>query len=275
MTDTVSRTIVITGASDGIGAAAARRLSRAGHRVVVVGRTPAKLEAVTAELGVDSFVADFSRLSDVRDLAAALLATYPRIDVLANNAGGIVAERELTEDGHEVTFQVNHLAPFLLTQLLLDRLLASRGAVVTTASAASRAGRIDLDDPELHQRWSPFAAYSNSKLANIMFTRGLHRRYVLEGLSAAAFHPGVVATSFGSAAGGATQRFYGSALGRKVMLSADDGADTLVWLAEGTPPRDWASGWYYHKRLPKRPHPSVLDDRLVDAFWELSASLVR
>jgi NAD(P)-dependent dehydrogenase (short-subunit alcohol dehydrogenase family) len=122
------RTIVITGASDGLGAAAAKRLSRSGENVVVVGRSPQKTKAVATEIGADYLLADFTDLVQVRALAEQLLARYPRIDVLANNAGGIMAEREVTVDGHEKTFQVNHLAPFLLTTLLLDRLVEARPA---------------------------------------------------------------------------------------------------------------------------------------------------
>ena len=140
------RTIVITGASDGIGAAAARALAASGDRVVIVGRSPQKTEAIAAELGADHFIADFTRLADVRALAAELLRRYPRIDVLANNAGGIMGARELTADGHEKTLQVNHLAPFLLTTLLMDRLIESRASVINTSSAANRFGRLNLDD---------------------------------------------------------------------------------------------------------------------------------
>src|SRR5512133_564318 len=176
------RTIVITGASDGIGAAAARALGIAGDRVVIVGRSPQKTEAIAAELGVDHFVADFSRLDEVRTLASDLLKRYPRIDVLANNAGGIMGDRELTVDGHEKTMQVNHLAPFLLTTLLMDRLLASRAAVINTSSAANRFGRINLDDLDNERKYSANKAYGDAKLANILFTRELHRRYSASGI---------------------------------------------------------------------------------------------
>nr|MDT0667841.1 SDR family NAD(P)-dependent oxidoreductase [Micromonospora sp. DSM 115978] len=123
------RTVVVTGASDGIGAAAARRLAQSGETVVLVGRAPAKTAAVAAEIGADHFVADFAELAQVRRLATELLDRCPRIDVLANNAGGIMGDRALTADGHELTFQVNHLAPFLLTVLLMDRLVESTASV--------------------------------------------------------------------------------------------------------------------------------------------------
>ncbi len=265
------RTIVITGASDGIGAAAARRLSGAGHEVVVVGRSAEKAEAVARPLGARHFSADFARLDDVRRLAQDLRRTVPRIDVLVNNAGGIFDHRELTPDGHERTWQVNHLAPFLLTRLLLDRMPAEGAAVVNTSSVAARLGRLrpeDLGDP---REWSPHGAYGDSKLANILFARALARR---PGPAAAAFHPGGVATNFASATSTPLRFLYRTRPGRRLMISPERGAETLVWLAEGTPGRDWRSGGYYEKRRPARTNPRALDDALADALWEHSAELV-
>ena len=162
-----ARTVVVTGASDGIGAEAARELAAAGDHVVVVGRSPAKTAALATELGTDHLVADFSRLDDVRVLADAPLAGCPRIDVLANNAGAIFAgTRSTTTDGHESTFQVNYLAPFLLTELLHDRLVESRATVVNTSSiAGGRFGRLDLDNLESTRGYSAARAYGSSKLA--------------------------------------------------------------------------------------------------------------
>lgn len=154
----VPKTIVVTGASDGIGAAAARLLVRDGHDVIVVGRSEAKTRAVGEELGVPSFVADFARLHHVRALAAQLAEHRPNIDVLVNNAGAILGDRRVTADGFEETFQVNYLAPFLLTNLLLDRLLASGGLVVQTSSNAARlSARVDLDDLNNARNYSPSA----------------------------------------------------------------------------------------------------------------------
>lgn len=269
------RTIVITGASDGIGAAAARALAQGGDRVVVVGRTPAKVESVAQACGgADSFVADFARLADVRGLASDLLARYPRIDVLVNNAGGFFDERAVTEDGHEFTFQVNHLATFLLTTLLVPRLAESKASVITTSSRAHLRGRLDLADLELSQRWSGWRAYANSKLANVLFMRGLNRRHGLEGIASVAFHPGLVSSAFGTQARGATRWFYTSPLAKRIMLTPEQGADTLVWLAQGSPPRDWAPGMYYVDRLPAAMSKLALDDTLADAFWALSERMV-
>ncbi len=268
------RTVVITGASDGIGAAAARQLALDGDRVVVVGRTASKVERVASELGADAFVADFADLAQVRALADALRTAYPRIDVLANNAGGLFADHRVTEDGHEITFQVNHLAPFLLTTRLMDLLLASRATIINTSSLASAGGRINLTDPNLTRTWTPFAAYGQSKLANLLFTRGIQKRHGGDGVASAAFHPGIVATNFGETASGVTRWFYRSPLGKRVMVSPEGGADTLVWLATGTPARDWEPGQYYVKRKVRKPNPQALDEALVDALWEKSAELV-
>jgi NAD(P)-dependent dehydrogenase (short-subunit alcohol dehydrogenase family) len=171
------RTIVITGASDGLGAAAAKRLSRSGENVVVVGRSPDKTKAVATEIGADYLLADFTDLAQVRALAEQLLARYPRIDVLANNAGGIMAEREVTIDGHEKTFQVNHLAPFLLTTLQ-DRLAEAKAGVLNTSSLGNKLfGHVNIDDLEAERGYRPQKAYGDAKLENILFTRELRRRY--------------------------------------------------------------------------------------------------
>jgi NAD(P)-dependent dehydrogenase (short-subunit alcohol dehydrogenase family) len=194
---TAPKTIVITGASDGIGAAAAQILHAQGEKVVLIGRSPEKTEGVAKPLGADWFTADFQDLHQVRTLAKTLKASYPRIDVLANNAGGLFAGPERTGDGFEKTFQVNHLAPFLLTHELLDVLLDSRASIVNTSSVAARLfGRVNIDDLNTWNGFTPTKAYGNSKLANILFTRGLHQHYSAQGLSAVAFHPGNVATNF-------------------------------------------------------------------------------
>ena len=267
------RTIVITGASDGIGAAAARALSRSGDRVVIVGRSPQRTQAIAAELGADHFIADFSRLAEVRTLASDLLKRYPRIDVLANNAGGIMGERELTVDGHEKTMQVNHLAPFLLTTLLMDRLLASRASVINTSSTANRFGRINLDDLDNERRYSPNKAYGDAKLANILFTRELHRRYNARGLVTAAFHPGVVATSFSTDSTSVMRFLYQTAL-KRMLITPEKGADTLIWLASTAAGVDWQSGEYYEKRRVHSTNSQATDAGLATSLWERSADMV-
>ena len=270
-----TRTIVLTGASDGIGAAAAQALAARGDRVVVVGRSPGKTAAVARAVGAEHHVADFARLDEVRALAATLAERHPRIDVLANNAGGLMGPRELTEDGFERTLQVNHLAPFLLTHGLLGPLLAARGRVVTTSSAAARLfAALDLDDLDLARGYSPRRAYGNSKLANVLFTRELHRRHHAAGLAAAAFHPGVVATNFAAETTDAMGFLYRTPLRRLVMVSPTRGASTLVWLATAQPGRDWRSGGYFEKRRPARTSPRASDDVLAAGLWERSAQMV-
>jgi len=268
------RTIIITGASDGIGAAAARALSARGDTVVVVGRSPQKTAAVADELGVDYLVADFARLDDVRALAATLLERYPRIDVLANNAGGIMGDRELTVDGFEKTFQVNHLAPFLLTSLLSERLVSSRATVIATASVANRLyGHLDLDDLGNERAYSPNKAYGDAKLANILFARELDRRFGDSGIASVSFHPGVVRTGFATEST-SPMRFFYNAFGF-FLLRPDKGADTLVWLATTTPGTDWKTGGFYTKRkLDFTTNPQADDAALASALWERSAALV-
>ncbi|HET7723546.1 MAG TPA: SDR family NAD(P)-dependent oxidoreductase [Propionibacteriaceae bacterium] len=270
------RTIVITGASDGIGRAAAEALSRRGDTtVVIVGRNAAKTAEVGARLGVEHHVCDYTRLDDVRALAATLLASHPSIDVLANNAGGVFAPRTVTPDGYETTLQVNHLAPLLLTQELLPALKAGEGTVVFTASRAAFQGSIDLRDLGKERGWSSFGAYGAAKLANIVTAKAMQHRYGPEGITTASFHPGVVATSFGSGAGRLVRFFYASGLGKRIMRTPEQGADTLVWLATTKPGVDWRPGAYYADRRLTDPPKQALDDAFCDRFLEASELLIR
>ncbi len=270
------QTIVITGASDGIGAAAARQLAAQGENVVLVGRSQAKTAAVAAEIGAPYHLADFTDLAQVRTLAAELGDTYPRIDVLANNAGGIMGARELTKDGFEKTFQVNHLAPFLLTHLLLDTLTASSAKVLQTSSEASyRFGRIDLTDLDNERGYTPEKAYGDAKLANILFTTELHRRYHDQGISAAAFHPGRVATGFASDTTSVMRFVYGTVLSKLFLISSEKGGATLTFLAEGSPGTTWQPGRYYEKNTPvTNRNPQATDAALAAGLWDRSVSLL-
>ena len=266
--------MVITGASDGIGAAAARRLHGEGHQVVIVGRSPHKTKAVADELACPYFVADYAHLSDVRHLAKELLEHFPRIDVLANNAGGVMGPRSLTDDGNERTTQVNHLSPFLLTNLLMERLVSSRASVIQTSSLANRwSGRLDLDDLSLERRYTPMRAYGRSKLMNILFTRELHRRFHDAGISSAAFHPGVVRTSFSSEFGGLLHAGY-SSLVRHLFRTPERGAQTLEWLANNDPGRAWQSGEFYKDEKVYRAGKQAYDDALASSLWEISLKVV-
>ncbi len=268
--------IVVTGASSGIGAAAAVRLAREGATVVPVGRDARRLGAVARRIesaGGDSAEphrADFGSLSEVRRLALELLDRHERIDVLVNNAGTYTPRRELTEDGHERTFEVNHLAPFLLTNLLLERLRAAAPArIVATSSDAHRGGLLDFDDLELERRWSAMRAYANSKLANVLFTHALARRLAGQGVVANCFHPGVVATRL--VRGGLSSLAWMGV--RLVGRRARSGADTLVYLATSPDAAD-VSGQYFVDRHPTALLGQAADDDAAELLWEISETLV-
>lgn len=270
------KTIVITGASDGVGAAAARQLARDGHHVVVVGRTPEKTAAVAVDTGGEYLLADFAVLNDVRNLASELLQRYPRIDVLANNAGAIFGkDRQVTVDGHEMTFQVNYLAPFLLTRLLTDRLLESRGTVINTSSVANRIfASVDLDDLEAEKDYKPRKAYGDTKLEQILFTQEFDRRYRSHGVTSTAFHPGNIASSFSSAKGSAMHAVYQTPLRHLFLTSPEKGARTLVFLAEGTPGEDYPTGKYYVRRKVARPNGQARDGALALGLWNRSVAML-
>lgn len=268
------RTIVLTGASDGIGTAAVRTLANRGDRVIAVGRSRAKTAAVAREAGAEPLTADFARLDDVRALAEQVAARTDRVDVLVNNAGAVLGRRALTVDGHEGTLQVNHLAPFLLTHLLRDRLTAAgRATVVTTSSAAHRFGRLDLDDLDHTRGYTPNRAYGRAKLANILFTRGLHDRWYDDGVRAVAFHPGMVATNFAASSGSWFRLAYRTPLRRLLLTTSEEGGSYLTWFVDGEPGRTWEPGEYYDLRR-HVPVPETADTALVDGLWELSAERV-
>ena len=267
----MTKTIVITGASGGIGAKAAARLADEGWDIAVVGRNPERTAGVAASVGGTPFVVDYDSLDDVRALSTALLETYPRIDVLANNAGGLTSERGTTRDGHERNFQHNHLAPFLLTNLLLPRLVESGARVVSTSSLMNLVGRVRLEDLDWKRRaWlGGWQAYGSAKLETILFMRELARR---TGLDAFSFHPGYVATGFGadSAFIKLSYRIRPGGLG----ISVDQGAEPLVLLATGAAVPA-LSGTYYDQLKPYGRTRAQADDAdLAAGLWIKSAQLV-
>ncbi|HEY1441195.1 MAG TPA: SDR family NAD(P)-dependent oxidoreductase [Mycobacterium sp.] len=271
------RTIVITGASDGIGAAAARRLHRGGENVVVVGRSETKAAAVAAELDADYFVADFADLSQVRALADKVRSQYPRIDVLANNAGGMFANVHDTADGYEITLQVNYLAPFLLTTQLMEVLVDSHATVLNTTSSSHKLlPRVTITDLENTAQRRPSIAYALTKLAIVSFTMELHRRYHAGGLSAATFHPGFVNSNFGDASGSRFLSFmkYRVPLTARFTATADQGADQLVWLASSTPGVDWTPGEYYSKHKIAKANRAAYDPQLGRELWDRTLAKV-
>ena len=244
--------------------------------MALVGRSKQKTEALARELKADSFLADFTQFSEVRALAASLQGSYPRIDVLVNNAGGIFGDQTRTADGFEKTLQVNHLAPFLLTNLLLDTLISSNASVVNTSSVGARLfGRVDLKDLNNEAKYSVAKAYGDAKLANILFAKELDRRYGDQGISAVAFHPGNVRTNFASDTTSAMRFIYHTPLGRLTgLISPEKGAEPLVWLAQGTPGRDWVSGEYYEKQKIAKTNPQAGDPQLAAGLWERSVDMV-
>ena len=266
------RVVVVTGASSGIGAAAAVELAGRGATVVPVGRDAARLERIARRVGGEPLRADFASLRQVRELARELLERHARIDVLVNNAGLVTGRRELTEDGYEKTFAVNHLAPFLLTNLLLERLRASAPArVVTTSSGAHGAGRLDFDDLQSERSWSMMRAYGTSKLANVLFTRGLAVRVDAAEVTANCLHPGVINTRLGRGAG----RLAGLAwtAGRPLMRSPASGAATIVYLATSEEGGQ-VTGGYYESSRPAGTSAAASDPDLADRLWHESARLV-
>ncbi|BCI55941.1 short-chain dehydrogenase [Mycolicibacterium litorale] len=241
----------------------------------MVGRSPQKTAAVADALGADSYVADFADLAQVRDLARRLLDACPRIDVLANNAGGVMNTRETTVDGFEKTFQVNHLAPLLLTTLLLDRLIESGASVLNTSSMANKFARVDFDDLDAVQKQNGSVAYGTSKLANILFAKELHRRYHPSGISTAAFHPGPVASNFSAEVNNPVfGLLYRSPLRHIALIGAEQGSDELVWLASAQPGVDWQSGQYYYKHKVARANKLADDAGIASRLWDRSLELL-
>jgi len=275
----MTRTIVVTGASSGIGAVAAETLAAGGDEVAVVGRNPERTRAVAERIGATPFLADFERLDDVRALAEALLDRYETIDVLANNAGGLYHERELRVDGHERTIQANHLAPFLLTALLRPRLVETAATgrdvrVVSTASMANRFGNLRVDDLDWERRpWQGgWRAYGTAKLATILFAAELAERLTGTGVSAYSFPPGTIATNF---ANSSPLILFGHLVTRSSFgIPVAAGAAPLVFLA-GPVPVGAPSGTYFDRlKANGRTHPQARSAQLGRDLWTASAELV-
>ena len=274
------KTVLVTGGTGGIGRATAQALADAGARVGIVGRSVERTAATAREITdaasgaqVDAFTADVSSQAQVRALAADVLARYPRLDVLVNNVGGSWATRHVTADGLEHTFAVNHLAPFLLTNLLLDRLVASAPArVVTVSSGAQSMGRIDFDDLQGEKSYSANRAYNQSKLANVMFTYELARRLEGTGVTANVLHPGVVRTSFGQEDPQPFLRLL-LPLFRPFMKTPEQGAATTIHLASSTEV-EGVTGTYFAKSEPKASNKLSYDTAAAARLWQVSEQLV-
>jgi len=274
------KTVLITGGTGGIGRATAVGLAALGARVAVSGRDHTRARAAAADIraasgnpAVDAFAADLSAQAEVRRLAGEVLAAYPRLDVLVNNVGGFWATRRVTADGLEHTFAVNHLAGFLLTNLLLDRLKASAPArVVTVSSGAQAKGKIDFDDLQGVHGYSGPKAYSQSKLANVMFTYELARRLEGTGVTATVLHPGVVRTAFGAEDPAPFAKIL-TPLARPFMKTPQDGAVTSVFLAS-SPKVEGVTGTYFANGKPKTSSKASYDTAAAARLWKVSADLV-
>jgi len=269
---------LVTGASSGIGLHTAVGLARSGMQIVMAGRDRVRTEAARRFVAEHSgsgrmqiALADFSRLAEVRRLAGDILSAHDRLDILVNNAGLFSPKYRLSADGFELTFAVNHLAPFLLTHLLLARLKASAPArIITVASEAHRGNRIDIGQLAHPRDWTMMRAYGRSKLCNILFTRELASRLDATEVVATSLHPGMVATAIGQR-GGLVE--LGWRLIKPFMIRPEQGAETPVFLATAPDPTPF-HGAYVIRRALTQPNAMALDSSLARRLWEESARLV-
>ncbi len=269
------KTCLVTGATLGIGKETALGLARKGAQVVIVGRDEARTRETAAWIAkesgnarIDFLVADLSSQAEVRHLAAEFKGKYARLDVLLNNAGAIFTRRETTIDGYERTWALNHLAEFLLTSLLLEMLQASAPArIVNVASAAHTSGKIDFDNLQGEEKYSGIGAYSQSKLANILFTYALARRLSGKGVTANCLHPGVVATGFGHNTPGLVNTLL--SLARPFLITPEKGAMTSIYLASSPEVAD-VSGKYFAKCKPIASSKLSYDEALQEKLWAVS-----
>ncbi len=266
--------VLLTGATRGIGQAAAIQFAREGAELALVGRDPERVAAVASEARaagtgatVHEHVADLMLMADVRTLAEEVRERYGQIDVLANNAGALFASRKVTSEGFEQTFALNHLAPYLLTNLLLDRL--EGGRVATTASDAHKSGRLDLEDLQSEKSYAAMRVYGTSKLCNILFTRELARR--APQLHANCFHPGVVRTGFGKNENGIWKIL--TTVAGPFFRSPERGARSLIWLSLSEEAAQ-LTGEYVEDEKVLAPSPQAQDAVLAEGLWERSAELV-
>jgi NAD(P)-dependent dehydrogenase (short-subunit alcohol dehydrogenase family) len=272
------KVVVMTGATSGIGEAAAQRLAQQGARIVFVARDAVRAEATLAKLrkagpgaAHRAHLADLSLMADTHRVGAEIAAAEPRIDVLLNNAGAVFGRRIVTSEGLEMTFALNHMAYFVLTKALLARLIGSAPArIVSTASAVHQGARLDFDDLQSAKSFSAMGAYGRSKLCNILFTRELARRLAGTGVTANCLHPGVVATRFGDNAGGLLGLMM--PLVKRLSISPERGAETIVYLA-ASPDVEGMSGLYFAKCAPVTPSKAAQDAAAAARLWEASERL--
>lgn len=269
-------TIVVTGATSGIGEVAAHRLAARGARIVFVARDPKRgaetlkhLNAIAPHAEHRAYYADLSRLSEMKRVGAEIAVRENIIDVLINNAGAAFMRRQVTEDGLEKTFALNHMSYFVLTHLLRPR-MREGARIVSTASTAHRGHQLDFRDLQSERRYSGFAVYGRSKLCNILFTRELARRLSDTGITANCLHPGFVATRFGADNGGLFSLALGIA--KNFALSPEQGAATIVHLASA-PQVDGVTGAYFHDCQPESPSRAAQSDTDARRLWDVSAKI--
>jgi NAD(P)-dependent dehydrogenase (short-subunit alcohol dehydrogenase family) len=282
MSELQGRICLITGGTNGIGKSAALALARMGGRVVIVGRDPVKTAQTVAELrsasnnpNVESLQADLSSLTQVRQLALDFRQRYDQLHVLINNAGALIPKRQITVDGYEMTFALNHLAYFLLTNLLLDTLKASAPArIINVSSDLHRAVRLNLDDLQNDsQTYAPMRIYGQSKLANVLFTTELAKRLAGSGVTANALHPGMVNTGFATTDTRWWMRLY-LAMTKRFGRSPEKGAETIVYLAS-SPQVNQSNGQYFIDCKAVKPSAQGTDPNLARRLWEISERMVQ
>ena len=272
------KVVVITGSTSGIGEVAADRLAQRGARIVFVARdrhrgeeTRRHLRAIAGHADHTVHYADLSRLSEMKRVAREIAETEPQIDVLINNAGALFNSRRVTEDGLEMTFALNHLSYFVLTNLLLDRLRATPGArIVSTASDAHKPAKLNFDDLQSERGYSGFSMYGRTKLMNILFTRELARRLAGTDVTANCFHPGFVATRFGDAGGGLLS--WGIGIAKNFALTPEQGAETMIYLVS-SPEVEGKTGGYYYKCALATPSREGQNDADAKRLWDVSAKI--
>jgi NAD(P)-dependent dehydrogenase (short-subunit alcohol dehydrogenase family) len=274
------KTVVITGATSGIGAVAAEKLAAMGARIVFIARdrdrgeaTQARLRGLGPGLAHRVFYADLSLVSETRRVGAEIAAAEPRIDVLINNAGAIFGRREMTKEGLELTFALNHMSYFVLAKALRERLMASAPArVINTSSEAHRGATIDFDDLQFARSYGGMSAYQRSKLCNILFTRELSRRLAGKGVTSNCLHPGFVNTRFGDAAKGGWR--YLLQIGKNFAISPQKGAETIVFLASAGEVAD-VTGEYFFRCRKKATTGAAQDDVAARRLWEESEKICK
>jgi NAD(P)-dependent dehydrogenase (short-subunit alcohol dehydrogenase family) len=269
-------TVVVTGATSGIGEVAADRLAAKGARIVFIARDKARgeetlkhLRAIAPGQAHAAYYADLSQISEMKRVSAEIAAAEPKIDVLINNAGALFNTRKLSADGLEMTFAVNHMAYFVVTNLLRPRM--GQGArIVSTSSDAHKGAKLNFDDLQSEHRYSGFGVYGRSKLCNILFTRELARRLKGTGVTANCLHPGFVATRFGDKSGGIVS--FAVRAAKNFALTPEQGAETIVYLASSPDVADVSGGYFYKSKI-ATPTNEAQNDADAKKLWDASAKI--